>query len=94
VIDEKMLRYIAELAKIEIDEENNESLADELERIVEYMGILKNIDLEGVCEMSHPFPEKQLLREDVCLPTMTPEALLSNAPEQMDGYYIVPKTLE
>jgi len=93
-IDDKMLKYIFELAKLELDEEKKESLKNDLEKIIDYMEILKQADTEGVVPMSHTFMDTDVFRDDVIKKPMKNEDILSNAPETKDGYFVAPKTIE
>jgi aspartyl-tRNA(Asn)/glutamyl-tRNA(Gln) amidotransferase subunit C len=42
--------------------------------------------------MSHVFPVQNVFREDVVINSDTREELLSNAPEEKDGMFVVPRT--
>ena len=44
--------------------------------------------------MTHVFPVKNVFREDVVVNGDDREQMLANAPEQRDGQYQVPKTVE
>ena len=56
---------------------------------IEYVGILA-----GVEPMSHVFPVQNVFREDVVTNEDTREQLMTNAPEQKDGMFMVPRTFE
>lgn len=44
--------------------------------------------------MSNVFPVKNVFREDVVTNGDDSENMLANAPEEKDGFYMVPKTVE
>ena len=56
--------------------------------------MLIELDTTGVEEMTHPFNFTNNFREDEAVNTENREALLANAPEQKDGCFKVPQTVE
>ena len=44
--------------------------------------------------MSHVFPVQNVFREDVVTNGDDREAILKNAPEEKDGAFVVPRTVE
>ena len=66
----------------------------ELGKILNYVDMLNELDTTGVEEMSHPFNFTNNFREDEAVNTENREALLANAPEQKDGCFKVPQTVE
>ena len=62
--------------------------------MLDYIDMLNNLDTEGVEPMSHVFPVHNVFREDVVTNGDDRENMLANAPEERDGQYQVPKTVE
>lgn len=60
----------------------------------ESFNALPNIPTDGVEPLVSVLPLKNVLREDVAVRMLPREEILANAPEQYDGYFQVPKTLE
>ena len=56
--------------------------------------MLNQLDTEGVEPMSHVFPVHNVFREDVVTNGDDRENMLANAPEQRDGAFVVPRTVE
>ena len=84
------IRHIAKLARLEISEQEAEQLARDIEAILQMAGRLpENADAQTGLEAGCPAP----LRRDIRTPSASREALLANAPEQRDGYLVVPKTV-
>lgn len=84
------IRHIAKLARLEISEQEAEQLARDIEAILQMAGRLpENADAQTGLEADRPAP----LRQDIRTPSAYREALLANAPEQRDGYLVVPKTV-
>lgn len=94
LVDDKIIDYVAALAKLDLSETERESAKKDLGSILEYMEVMNELDTENIEPMSHVFPVKNVFREDVVTCGADRDNLLSNAPEQKDGCFIVPKTVE
>ena len=62
--------------------------------ILTYMDTLNELDTDGVEPASHSFPVANVQRDDVVTNAAQTEAILQNAPNQKDGCFVVPKTVE
>lgn len=93
-ITEEMVDYIALLSRLKPDGEERERLRSELEKIVSYMDVLNTLDTADIEPMSHVFPVKNVLREDVVEPSFPREELLKGAPGGDKEAYLVPKAVE
>ena len=69
-------------------------MSAELEKIVSYMEVLNALDTDGIEPLSHVFPVKNVLREDVVEPSFPREELLKNAPGGDEEAFLVPKAVE
>ena len=94
VIDDKLIQYLEDLSRLHLTEEEKEKSKEELGKILNYVDMLNELDTTGVEEMSHPFNFTNNFREDEAVNTENREALLANAPEQKDGCFKVPQTVE
>ena len=63
-------------------------------RMLDYIDKLGELDTSDVEPMSHVFPVQNVFREDVVTNGDEREQLLSNAPQEKDGMFVVPKTFE
>ncbi|MCC8181441.1 MAG: Asp-tRNA(Asn)/Glu-tRNA(Gln) amidotransferase subunit GatC [Clostridiales bacterium] len=93
-ITEEMVDYVSALSRLKLPPEEKTRMTGELEQIIGYMDILNQLDTTDIEPMSHTFPVKNVLREDVVEPSFPREALLSNAPAPDGESYLVPKTVE
>ncbi len=92
IIDDETIEYVSILAKLELSDEEREQAKTDMSRMLEYIDKLGELNTEDVEPMSHVFPVENVFREDVITNSDTREQLLSNAPEQKDGMFMVPKT--
>ncbi len=93
-IDDKTLDYICDLAKVKLEGEMRETIRSDFEKIIQYMEILKEADTSSQAPLSHVFSNTDVSREDTAEDSFDNTLLLANAPQQKDGYFVVPKTLD
>ena len=91
-ITDETIEHVSILAKLELSGEEREQAKTDMSRMLEYIDKLSELNTEDVEPMSHVFPVENVFREDVITNSDTREQLLSNAPEQKDGMFMVPKT--
>lgn len=94
LITKELVRYVAELSRIKLDEQSTEKMEKELGAIVEYMEVLNSLDTDGVEPLSHVFNITNVMREDCVKPSYDRAEILKNAPESTDETFVVPKTVE
>ncbi len=93
-ISEETIDYVAILAKLDLSPEEKEKTGRDMERMLDYIDMLNELDTSGVEPMSHVFPVNNVFREDVVENGDDRENMLANAPEEEDGQYVVPRTVE
>lgn len=93
-IDDNLIKYLEELSRLELTKEEEERAKGELTKILGYIDMLNELDTENVEAMSHPFPYTNNFREDECKESTERELILKNAPQQKDGCFKVPTTVE
>ena len=94
VISDETIEYVGILAKLELSPQEKEAARQDMCRMLDYIDRLNELDTTGVEPMSHVFPVHNVFREDVVENGDDRENMLANAPEQKDGCYRVPKTVE
>ena len=93
-IDAATVRRVAHLARIKEPEERLEPLARELSAILGWIEQLSEVDTDGVEPMTSVVAAKLPMRDDVVTEGGDPGVVLSNAPSQADGFFVVPKVVE
>ena len=93
VISDETMEYVGILAKLELSEEEKLAARSDMERMLDYIDTLNELDTEGIEPMSHVFPVNNVFREDVVTNGDGSKETLSNAPAQKDGGFKVPKTI-
>jgi aspartyl-tRNA(Asn)/glutamyl-tRNA(Gln) amidotransferase subunit C len=92
-ITKKEVLYVANLARLNVDEGEVEKLASQIGDILSYMDTLEKADTQGVEPTTHAIDLTNALREDVVHTHPGVEETLANAPEREDGMFVVPKVV-
>lgn len=92
-ITDETIDYVGILAKLELDDVQKEHAKEDMEKMLNYIDKLNELDTTGVEPMSHVFPVNNVFREDVVTNEDGSKDTLKNAPEQKDGGFLVPKTI-
>ena len=92
-ITPELVRNIAKLSRLTVDEEHLTRLTAQHESILHYVAKVGEVDVTGVEPMAHALPLQNVLREDVPEPALPLEKVLQNALETDGPFFKVPKVL-
>jgi aspartyl-tRNA(Asn)/glutamyl-tRNA(Gln) amidotransferase subunit C len=93
-IDRETVRAVAELAELELSEDELERMRVDLGRILDYAEKLRALDTAGVEPTSHVLELATPLRPDRVEGVLPVEEAVRNAPAHERGAMVVPKVLE
>ena len=93
-IDKKIVEYVAQLARIELEQKELEKLSGQLEHILEFIDKLKQADTEGVSPASHILSIQNVLRPDERKGSLSAKEALASAPDKYRDFFRVPKIIE
>ncbi|MBQ6554580.1 MAG: Asp-tRNA(Asn)/Glu-tRNA(Gln) amidotransferase subunit GatC [Firmicutes bacterium] len=93
-IDDELIQYLEELSRLTLTDDEAKKAKEDLTKILGYIDTLNQLDTDNVEPMSHPFPYTNNFREDAVKPSEDRELILKNAPQQKDGCFKVPTTVE
>jgi len=86
---------VANLARIELSDEEKKLLHSDMENIVEYVNMLSELDLADIEPTAHAVPLTDIVREDTAAEPFPREKMLSNAPATVDDELVrVPQVIE
>ena len=88
------VKRIADLAYIEIDEDEAKETLNQLSGIFNLIETMQAVDTSAVEPMSHAQSVTQRLREDAVTETDQRELYQSIAPQVEAGLYLVPQVIE
>ena len=86
--------YVAELARLELTDEEKAVFQQQLERIVGYVEKISTVDVEGVEPMMHGREIVNAFREDIVRESLPVETALANAPQRVGDEFLLPKIVE
>ena len=92
-ISDEMIEYVGILAKLELSGREKEEARADMEKMLNYIDTLNELDTEGIQPMSHVFPVQNVFRNDVVENGDGSRGTLSNAPLSKDNCFKVPKTI-
>lgn len=93
-ITREEIAHITRLIKLGLDENEFELVADQLNRLLEYIERLDEIDTSEVEPTFHVIPRSNVFREDTVRPSLSREESLANAPERTENFLLSPKSCE
>lgn len=85
---------VADLARIAVPDDQLEPLALELAGILAWVEQLAEVDTDGVEPLHSVHPIRRAWRADEVADGFCREAILANAPEREDGFFVVPRVVE
>jgi len=88
------VKKIANLARIELDQDEIASFDDNLSSIVAFMNNLNEVDITNIAPMTSVSPMALKMRKDVVANSNSSQDVLQNAPDVREGYFVVPKVIE
>lgn len=93
IIDDETIENVCILAKLSLNEEAKEKAKEDMQKMLDYVEKLDELDTKGVEPLSHIFGDQNVFREDVVTNGDNKEAMLANAPKAKEEQYQVPKTI-
>ncbi len=87
------VRYVANLARLELADEEVAEFQPQLEAILQHVEALTRIDVTGIDPTAHAAPVFDRMRADTPHGSLDPAAVLQNAPDQAQGQIRVPKVV-
>jgi aspartyl-tRNA(Asn)/glutamyl-tRNA(Gln) amidotransferase subunit C len=82
--------HVARLARLELSDGEVERFAEQLSAILEAVGKVSELDLEGVEPTAHPLDLANVWAEDEPRPSLTVDEALANAPDREGDSFRVP----
>lgn len=82
------------LARLRLTAKEEKRLTEQLDKILQYMEKLNQLDTSGIEPFSQAVDVINPLREDIVTNQANAEALLANAPAKENTFFQVPKIIE
>lgn len=72
------VEHIAELAKLDLSDEEKELFREQLSSILDYAAMLQGVETGDIPPTASVLPERSVLRQDVVQEPLKPETVLQN----------------
>jgi aspartyl-tRNA(Asn)/glutamyl-tRNA(Gln) amidotransferase subunit C len=93
-LDSNAVKKVASLARIRMDDAGLARMSPQLSNIIGFVEQLAEVNTDNVKPLASVVDIALELREDVMNDGQCAEKVLANAPEQTQGYFVVPKVVE
>jgi aspartyl-tRNA(Asn)/glutamyl-tRNA(Gln) amidotransferase subunit C len=93
-MDIQTVKKVATLARLEMNEGELEAVRVKLGNIMKFVEQLGEVNTDNVEPLANVVDIKLRLREDKVDDGGQQEKVLANAPESMEGFFVVPKVVE
>ena len=93
-MDKETVKKVARLARIEVTDAEAEDVVPKLNNIMAWVEQLSEVDTDNVEPLASVVDITLPMREDVCNDGNIRDKVLANAPEEMQGFFVVPKVVE
>ncbi len=93
-LSRKEVDHIADLARLELSDEEKERYAHQLSDILDYVASLQTLDTSSIPPTASVFAAHSALREDVPAQSLHTVDILRNAPAAEQDQFRVPPVLE
>jgi aspartyl-tRNA(Asn)/glutamyl-tRNA(Gln) amidotransferase subunit C len=88
------VQHVAHLARLRLSTEELEKMRTDLSGILDYIDMLKEVDVGDVAPTAQVTELLNVMREDTVLPSLPREDVLANAPDQRNGMFRVKAIFE
>ena len=93
-IDKNTILKIAKLTRVKINNNEITELSNQLSSILDWVEILNEVNTDNIEPLSNVSRSKLYLRKDEKNKEDKSNDVLSNAPEKLENYFVVPKVIE
>ena len=92
-IDIKTVDEVAHLARLEFNDESKAEILNDMNRMLQFIDKLNEMDTDGVEPLIYMTDERNVMRADEPVHTITQKEALKNAPKKDSDYFKVPKVI-
>jgi len=93
-INEELIDQLAHLARLELDPQAKQNILNDLNRILDYIDQLNELDTSNIEPLIYLTPNQNILREDEIKEVLKKDEALANAPKKDSDYFRVPKVIQ
>jgi aspartyl-tRNA(Asn)/glutamyl-tRNA(Gln) amidotransferase subunit C len=87
------IRYVAELARIALTDDEVERFGEQLGDLLAHVNALAELDTASVPATAQVVESRNVSREDLLEPCLDREVVLAQAPQRQGGFFRVPRII-
>jgi aspartyl-tRNA(Asn)/glutamyl-tRNA(Gln) amidotransferase subunit C len=88
------IEHVARLARLGLSPEELDTYRQQLSVILDHAARVQSLEGEPEVEVSHSLGFVNAFRDDEVTGSLDRDEVLAQAPEELDGYFVVPPALE
>jgi aspartyl-tRNA(Asn)/glutamyl-tRNA(Gln) amidotransferase subunit C len=92
--DQFDVRYVAQLARLDLSASELDKFQQQLGQVLDYVEKLRRVDVTGIEPTAHANQVLNVFRADEPRDWFTANDALANAPRSANGLFVVPKVVE
>ena len=93
-LSREQVMSIADLAKLDLSEQEIEQYAGQLSAVLDYASSLEQLDTKDIPPTATVLPLENVMRDDTVQPSLPRDVVVANAPDAMEGQFRVDAVLE
>ena len=93
-INKNTILKIAKLTRVKINNNEVAELSNQLSSILDWVEILNEVNTDNIEPLSNVSTENLPLRKDIETTNDISKDVLSNSPEKLENFFVVPKVIE
>ena len=93
-LNQQTIQNLSWLARLKLPAEREDKILNDLQSILDWVEQLKQVDIDGVEPLVSVTQGIAPMRQDVVTEGGQQAELMANAPESVQGFYVVPKVVE
>lgn len=94
IIDKKTVEHVADLARLYLTEEEKDEMTEVLNKILEFEKQLADVNTDDVEPTIQTVKLENVMRDDVVEDSLPIKEVFLNAPEEVEGFFKVPRIIE
>ena len=93
-VNDELVEKLSHLARLQFNEDEKADIKRDLQKMIQFVEKLNELDLDGVEPLLHMSDEVNVLRNDVINGSVSRADALKNAPLHDDQFFKVPKVIK
>lgn len=93
-VNDALVDKLANLARLQFDAAEKEGIKTDLQRMIQFVEKLNELDTTGIAPLLHMSEEVNILRDDEVKGSVTRPEGLKNAPVHDEQFFKVPKVIK